>query len=334
MNKTRVVEIAELPKTKLSEKHFRMSEQELPDPSDGQVLVQNLIISIDAANRAWMQGPTYRSEIKSGQIMDGYGVGKIIKSASQKWQVGDIVEGDVGWSELTLKKAESVLPTLNHKPVSDLLSVFGIAGKTAWHGLFGVGKPKPGETLLVSAAAGSVGTLVGQMAKLHGCQVIGIAGSDEKCQWVQEELNFDAAINYRSEANLIKAIASQCPKGVDIYFDNVGGKVLESALFLMNNGGRVVCCGAVSQYDTDQQLSPRGIPGLLVVKRLRMEGFVVMDFAKDDDQCIAQIKGWVDQGRLKNPVDIVKGLENAPKALIGLLGGDNKGKRMVQISEA
>lgn len=197
--------------------------------------------------------------------------------------------------------------------------------------MFGVGQPQAGETVLVSAAAGSVGCLVGQMAKLHGCRVVGIAGGAEKCGWLTGELGFDAAVDYRAEGNLMKAIGAQCPHGVDLYFDNVGGSILEAALFLMNNNGRVVCCGAVSQYDTDRPLSPRGLPGLLVVKRIRMEGFVVMDFAKDDAECVEQISGWLADGSLKNPEDILEGVDKAPQALIGLLAGDNRGKRMVRM---
>lgn len=331
MNKARAIEIVQLPKATLTAEHFQLTEREVADPAAGEVLVENIILSIDAANRAWMQGATYRSAIESGQVMDGYGIGRVVKSRSKRWQEGDIVEGDLGWCELAIKSEKHLQASIDHQPLSNLLSVLGIAGKTAWHGLFGVGQPKPGETVLVSAAAGSVGCLVGQMAKLHGCRVVGIAGGAEKCAWIQSELGFDAAVDYRAEGNLMKAVGAACPDGIDLYFDNVGGSILEAALFLMNNQGRVVCCGAVSQYDTDRPLSPRGVPGLLVVKRIRMEGFVVMDFAADDDRCVAQITGWLQDGSLKNPEDIVEGLENAPMALIGLLGGNNRGKRMVRL---
>ena len=333
MTTTQAIEIVQLPKEQLTEQHFRLAEREVPELADGEVLVENILLSIDAANRAWMQGATYRSAIEQGQVMDGYALGRVVQSRSSRWQEGDIVEGDLGWRELAVKPEGHLVASLDHRPLSNLLSALGIAGKTAWHGLFGVGRPQPGETVLVSAAAGSVGCLVGQMAKLHGCRAVGIAGGPEKCDWLTGQLGFDAAVDYRASDNLFGAIREQCPDGVDLYFDNVGGKILESALFLMNNKGRIVCCGAVSQYDTDRPLSPRGLPGLLVVKRLRMEGFVVMDFADQDDKCTAQISGWLQDGSLQNPEDIVQGLENAPSALIGLLAGNNRGKRMVRLRD-
>ena len=211
------------------------------------------------------------------------------------------------------------------------MSVYGIAGKTAYHGLMSIGNPVAGETVLVSAAAGSVGGYVGQIAKALGCHVVGIAGGPEKCKWVVDEMGFDACIDYR-EAGLSKALSKACPNGVDVYFDNVGGKILESSLNFMNEKGRVVCCGAISQYDTDNPTGPRNLPGVIVVKRLKMEGFIVMDFAHNDAKCIRAMQHWVGTGQIKVTEDIVEGLENAPNALIGLLAGDNKGKRLVRVA--
>ena len=221
------------------------------------------------------------------------------------------------------------LPAL--RPLSNLMSVFGIAGKTAYHGLVHVGRPAAGETVLVSAAAGSVGMYVGQIAKALGCRAVGIAGGAEKCAWVVEELGFDACVDYR-DPGFFKALKAACPDGVDVYFDNVGGTVLETALFLMNLKGRVVCCGAVSQYNETAPTGPRNLPGLVVVKRLRMEGFIVMDFADRDAEANEKLAGWVQSGELKVAEDVVEGLENAPAALIGLLKGENRGKRMVRVA--
>ncbi|NRB02447.1 MAG: NADP-dependent oxidoreductase, partial [Rhodobacteraceae bacterium] len=193
-----------------------------------------------------------------------------------------------------------------------------------------VGRPKRGETIVVSAAAGSVGGYVGQIGKALGCRVVGIAGGPEKCAWVKEHLGFDDCVDYRA-GGLFKAIRAACPDGVDVYFDNVGGETLETTLALMNEQGRIVCCGAVSQYDTAAPTGPRNVPGLIVVKRLRMEGFVVMDFAKQDGRALRHLQEWVEQGKIKVEEDVVDGLENAPQALIGLLNGDNKGKRMVRV---
>jgi len=183
----------------------------------------------------------------------------------------------------------------------------------------------------VSAAAGSVGMYVGQIAKALGCRAVGIAGGAEKCKWVTEELGFDACVDYRG-GNLFKDLKGACPDGIDVYFDNVGGEILETALFQMNEKGRVVCCGAVSQYDGDAPSGPRNLPGLVVVKRLRMEGFIVMDFARQDAQAQKDLTEWLKAGKIKVVEDIVEGLENAPSALIGLLAGNNRGKRMVRVA--
>ena len=327
-----VVKLMQKPQGKLLPECFAVAVEDTPQPGEGQVLVRNVLLSIDAANRAWMEGATYRDQVKAGQIMDGYGVGVVVESKSPKFQKGQIVEGDLGWRTYGVHRDKHLIPSIDHRPLSHLLSVMGIAGKTAWHGLFGIGRVQPGETVLVSAAAGSVGSLVGQMAKAHGCKVIGLAGGDEKCAWVKDTLGFDDCLNYKAEGSLIKAIMQSCPEGIAVYFDNVGGPVTEAALFTMQNFGRIVCCGAVSQYDTDSPVSPRGIPGLLVVKRLRMEGFVVMDHADQDPECVRQIKGWLAADKLCVAEDIVEGLDKAPAALIGLLGGDNRGKRMVRVS--
>ena len=215
--------------------------------------------------------------------------------------------------------------------MSRLLSVFGVAGLTAHHGLMQVGQAKAGETVVVSAAAGSVGTYAGQIAKAIGCRVVGIAGGEEKCRWVVDTLGFDDCVDYHA-GGLFKRLRAACPNGIDVYFDNVGGKVLETALFLMNMKGRVVCCGAVSQYDESAPSGPRNLPGLVVVKRLRMEGFIVFDFREFDEAAIIQLTAWVESGEVQVIEDIVDGLENAPRALLGLLAGDNRGKRMVRVA--
>jgi NADPH-dependent curcumin reductase CurA len=217
------------------------------------------------------------------------------------------------------------------EPLTHLLSVFGIAGLTAYFGLLEIGKAKAGETVVVSAAAGSVGSLVGQIAKIRGCRVIGIAGGKEKCGWLTSQLGFDAAVDYK-EGAVFKALRNAAPKGIDVYFDNVGGDILEACLPQMNNHGRIACCGAISQYDgVPSDHGPRGVPGLIVVKRLVMQGFIVMDFMEQRDRALAELKTWVAEGRLKVQEDIIAGLENTPKALIGLLAGENRGKRIVRV---
>lgn len=327
----RQVQVRALPQGVLGTEHFELAETEMPVPGDGEVLLRTILMSIDAANRAWMQGATYREAVKAGDAMHTYSICEVVHSNSPRLAVGDIVASESVWADYVARPAHTCAKLPAVSPISHLMSVYGIAGKTAFHGLVGVGQPIAGETVLVSAAAGSVGGYVGQIAKALGCRVVGIAGGAEKCAWVTETLGFDACVDYR-DPKMFKALRAACPDGVDIYFDNVGGQVLENALFVMNERGRVVCCGAISQYDSDAPSGPRNLPGLIVVKRLRMEGFIVMDFAKDDAKALRALQHWVATGQIKVFEDIVEGLENAPQALIGLLAGDNLGKRMVRVA--
>lgn len=326
----RQITIAELPKGTLTEGHFAAADAPMPEPGDGQVLLRTILMSIDAANRSWMQGATYRDAVNAGDAMPTYAICEVVDSNSPRLSKGNIVAAESVWATYVARPAHKCQKLPDIRPLSHLMSVYGIAGKTAFHGLVGVGRPIAGETVLVSAAAGSVGSIVGQIAKALGCRAVGIAGGAEKCKWVVEELGFDACVDYR-DPGMGKALRAACPDGVDVYFDNVGGAVLESALFSMNTRGRVVCCGAISQYDTTAPSGPRNLPGLVVVKRLRMEGFIVMDFADQDATALRALQTWVGAGQIKVQEDIVDGLDAAPGALIGLLGGDNRGKRMVRV---
>jgi len=327
----RQITVEELPADALLPEHFKLSDAPMPVPGDGEVLLRVILMSIDAANRSWLRGATYRAAVKKGDPMPTYAICEVMESNSPKLAPGDIVAAEAVWADFITAKAHKVQKLPKVETLSHLMSVYGIAGKTAFHGLMSIGQPMAGETVLVSAAAGSVGGYVGQIAKALGCRVVGIAGGAAKCKWVVDEMGFDACIDYR-EAGLSKALAAACPNGVDVYFDNVGGKILESSLNFMNEKGRVVCCGAISQYDTDTPTGPRNLPGVIVVKRLKMEGFIVMDFAHNDAKCIRAMQHWVSTGQIKVTEDIVEGLENAPHALIGLLAGDNKGKRLVRVA--
>lgn len=326
----RQIVIQELPKDELTEAHFELQSVPMPEAGKGELLVKTLIMSIDAANRAWMQGETYREAVKAGDVMHTYALGEVITSDSDDFVSGDIVQMDSRWAEYVVVKAADATKLAYHQPLSQLMSVYGIAGQTAYHGLKWIGQPKAGETVVVSAAAGSVGIYVGQIAKALGCRAIGIAGGTEKCDWVVDELGFDACIDYRDK-DWRKKLATACSNGIDIYFDNVGGSILENVLFQMNINGRIVCCGAVSQYDGAAPSGPRNLPGLLVVKRLRMEGFIALDFPDKDEQAIQDLKNWVEGGQIKVIEDIYEGLEQAPAALIGLLSGNNRGKRLVRV---
>lgn len=332
MSRNRQIHIVELPKDKLGPEHFRLAEGAIPQPKDGELLLKTKLISLDAANRAWMQGATYRAAIEAGQVMAGGAVAEVVEAKVQGFAKGDLVFADTGWQEYAALPAKHAQKLPRIEPLSHLLSVYGIAGLTAYFGLLKVGEPKPGETVVVSAAAGSVGTFVGQIAKIKGCRVVGIAGGENKCAWLKRELGFDAVIDYKAQA-VGGALKEAAPKGIDVYFDNVGGDILEACLFRMNNHGRISCCGAVSQYDgAAPRHGPRGIPGLIVTKRLKMQGFIVMDYNAEREQALADLQSWVKAGKMKVPEDIIDGIENTPSALIGLLAGDNIGKRMVRVS--
>jgi hypothetical protein len=319
------------PTDRLSPEHFRLTEGAAPAPKDGEVLLRVRYISLDAANRAWMHGATYRSAVEAGTVMAGGALAEVVESRAEGFAAGDLVFADTGWQDYAALPARALVKLPKITPLTHLLSVYGIAGLTAYFGLLHVGRPKAGETVVVSAAAGSVGSLVGQIGKIKGCRVVGIAGGAEKCDWLTGELGFDAAVDYKA-GNVFKALKSAAPQGIDVYFDNVGGDILEACLAQMNVRGRIACCGAISQYDgAPSAHGPRGVPGLIVVKRLVMQGFVVMDYFKERDQALSDLQSWVAAGKLKVQEDVIEGLENTPAALIGLLAGENRGKRMVRV---
>jgi len=333
MNATvnRQVLLVEKPTGKLGPEHFKLANGAMPEPKDGEALLRVRYISLDAANRAWMHGATYRAAVEPNTVMAGGGIAEVVASKAPGLAPGDLVFGDTGWQDYAAVPAKHLTKMPKVEPLTHLLSVYGIAGLTAYFGLLDVGKPKAGETVVVSAAAGSVGSIVGQIAKIKGCHVIGIAGGKDKCDWLTSKLGFDAAVDYKDGA-VFKALRAAAPKGIDVYFDNVGGDILEACLALMNNRGRIACCGAISQYDgVPSATGPRGVPGLIVVKRLIMQGFIVTDYFSQRDRAIADLRSWVEADKLKVEEDVIAGLENTPKALIGLLAGENRGKRMIKV---
>ena len=322
--------LVERPQGRLQESHFAIRQGPMPEPGDGQVLLRSILLSQDAANRAWMQGATYKDAVEEGDVMHGYALCEVVESRSPDHQPGDLVLGEAGWQQYAALDGRAVMRAPDHRPLTHLLSVLGVAGKTAYHGLMNVSGIAAGETLVVSAAAGSVGSLVGQIGKIQGARVVGVAGGPEKCGWVVDELGFDACIDYKGE-DVPQALGQHCPDGIDVYFDNVGGPILQAALFAMKLHGRIACCGAVSMYDGGPLTGPVGIPGLLVIRRIRMEGFIVSDFLEKDAAAERDLSAWTADGRLKVVEDVIDGLENAPRGLIGLLAGENRGKRMIRV---
>ena len=327
----RQILLVEKPAGKLGPEHFRLTQTAIPQPADGEVLLRVRYISLDAANRAWMHGATYRSAIETNSVMAGGALAEVIESRAPGLEPGDLVFGDTGWQDYAAVPAKHLVRLPRIEPLTYLLSVYGVVGLTAYFGLLKIGRPKAGETVAVSAAAGSVGSIVGQIAKIKDCRVVGIAGGADKCHWLTSELGFDAAVDYKA-GPVFKPLKAAAPNGIDVYFDNVGGDILEACLAQMNLFGRIACCGAISQYDgAPAAHGPRGVPGLIVVKRLTMQGFIVMDFDDQRTEALADLQSWVASGRLKVQEDIVNGLENTPQALVGLLAGENRGKRMVRV---
>ncbi len=313
--------------------HFELREETLPEPGDGELLVRTLLLSLDPANRAWMAPtPTYKAPVMPGDVMHGFALGEVVRSNAAGFAPGDLVDGMIGWrNHAVVPAADMVRRDRRHRP-EHLMGVLGVTGLTAYFGLLDIGQPKSGETVLVSAAAGAVGSIVGQIAKLKGCRVVGTAGGSEKCAWLTREMGFDAAVDYKA-GNVRRALREACPDGVDVYFDNAGGEVLNVALFLMNTRGRIVCCGNVSQYNAETIApGPAAVPGLLVVKRLRMEGFIVLDYEDRRAEAEAVLAGWLADGSLKSAEDIVEGLDQAPAALAGLFAGRNRGKLLIRVA--
>jgi len=335
MPTNRQIHIAELPKGKLGVDHFKLVEASMPKTAAGQVLLRIRYLLIDAAMRAWMLGPTYRAALKAGDVMSSAALAEVVESQSPEFRPGDIVyTDDAGCQEFVALDASRLRKLDNIEPLSHLGNIYGTAGLTAYFGLLKIGSPQAGETVVVSAAAGAVGIFVGQIAKLKGCRVIGIAGGQAKCELLTKDFGFDAAVDYKA-GNVYQALLAATQGGIDVYFDNVGGEVFEACLFNMKPHGRIVACGVVSAYDADPtkgMQTVRGVPAWFISRRLSMRGFIVSDFYAEREQAIAELKNWVRSGQIKVRDDIVEGLQNFPTALIGLLAGENIGKRMVKVS--
>jgi NADPH-dependent curcumin reductase CurA len=332
MSENNQVLIAAVPEGPLAPEHFEMRRAPAPDCAEGEVLCRTLALTIGAGQRAGLQGSaSYAGAPRAGIVMGGTGVARVEHSRVPGFSAGDLVVGPTGWQTLSVHKPGALRPVPAGADPALHLGVLGTNGLTAYFGLLDLGRPQPGQTVVVSAAAGSVGHIVGQIAKLKGCRVVGVAGSERKCEMLVRELGFDAAVNYKDDS-FRAAFKDATPDRIDVYFDNTGGDILGSALFRMNTHGRIVCCGAVSQYDTSKPTgSPRGIPGLLVNNRVHMMGFLVFDYADRYDEARADMTGWIERGELAPRVTEFHGLDQAPRAFIELLSGDTIGTTIVRV---
>ena len=303
---------------------------EVPALGDGEALVEVSWLSIDPTIRGWMAYDTYLPAIEIGAPIRSGGLGRVVESRNDRYPEGSTVFGMLGWQQYAVaSRGLRVLP--EGVPPEAALSVFGTTGLTAYFGLLDVGRPKEGDTVLVSGAAGATGSIVGQIARIKGCRVVGIAGSDDKCAWLTDELGFDAAINYRTDG-VRRAIRSACPDGVDVFYDNVGGPILEAAIANLALRGRIVLCGAISQYnDAAPSPGPANL-GMLISRRGRMEGFIILDYMGRADEAITDLAAWVASGEIQYRTDVMEGLESAPDALVRLFTGANT-LSLIHISE-
>ncbi len=329
----RVFVLRERPDPDITDGTLELVERDVPEPAEGEVLVRNTWLSLDPTNRTWM-GPqaTYLPAIPLGDPMRGLTVGRVVKSRFEGVADGSLVSGLGGFADYGVIPAKDVSPVPEGLDPRAALSVLGHIGLTAYFGLTEIGRPEAGDTVLVSAAAGATGSLVGQIAKLLGCRVVGTAGTDEKCTWLTDELGFDAAINYKTTKNLTLAIRAACPERVDVFFDNVGGEVLDAALANLAMKARVVICGGISQYNAEKVQGPSNYLALILY-RARMEGFVVIDYASRAGEALMALVPWLQQGKLKQRYHVVDGLENADAALRLLFDGGNRGKLLVKIAD-
>ena len=309
-----------------------------PAANSGGIVIKTLSLSLDPAMRGWMnEGKSYIPPVGIGEVMRAGGIGKVIASANPKFAVGDVVTASLGvqeyasFDEANIKRSGVAKIDLSMGSITQWLNVLGMPGMTGYFGLMDVGQPKAGETVVVSGAAGAVGQTVGQLAKIKGCRVVGIAGGKAKCDWVVSELGFDACIDYKG-GSVRDGLKEHCPKGVDIYFDNVGGEILDHVLAKINRKARIIICGAISQYNnTTAVQGPKNYLSLLV-NRARMEGIVVFDYADRYGIAIAEMAGYLKDGKMKSKEDIVVGIETFPETLLKLFNGENFGKLVLQVA--
>jgi leukotriene B4 12-hydroxydehydrogenase/15-oxo-prostaglandin 13-reductase len=314
------------------ESDFKLVEAPLAAPQQGEVLVKTVYLSVDPYMRGRITGiRTYADPVNIGDVMVGGTVGEVIESRDPNLQPGDLVAGSWGWRDRAVASAAGLRKLDPHvAPVSTALGVLGMPGMTAYFGFLDLCHPKAGETVVVSGAAGAVGSLVGQIAKIHGCRTVGIAGTDDKIQYIVNDLGFDAGFNYKTISDYTEKLKELCPQGIDCYFDNVGGAITDAVFTVLNPFGRVSVCGQISQYNLQEPEPGPRLLGQILVKQLKVEGFIVTRFQDRWPQGIAQMARWIQEGKLRYHEDIVEGFENTPRAFIEMLEGKNTGKMLVK----
>jgi hypothetical protein len=334
----RQLRLASRPVGDIKESDFDYREEPIPNPKEGEVLVRSIYLSLDPSNRIWMSDmEQYMPPVEIGEVMRGVIIGVVEESLNQNFKQGDLVSGVLGWQDYAIAEGNSGfsltrLPDPLPCPLTAFIGPLGFTGGTAYFGLLDIGQPKVGETVVVSAAAGAVGSIVGQIAKIKGCRVVGITGSDEKCRWLVEELGFDAAINYKT-VDLESAIAQACPNGIDVYFDNVGGSILDAVLTNINLHARIPLCGLISTYNATEPVPGPYNYSNILMKRVRVQGFIILDYIPRWSEAISDLGQWLNQGKIKHALEVIEGLENAPKAILKLFDGNKKGKLVVKVSE-
>jgi NADPH-dependent curcumin reductase CurA len=322
------------PNGRIDDSTFELIEEPVPAPGSGQALVQNLYVSVDPTNRAWIgEEPTYLPPVGIGECMRSVGLGRVISSDDDRYPEGSLVTGLTGWQDYVVTGEGEIpltpVPGDTGLPIESMLGALGLTGVTAYFGMLDIGKPQEGETVVVSAAAGAVGSVVGQIAKLKGARAVGIAGGAEKCAWLVDELGFDAAID-RHASDWKQQLRDACPNGVDVDFENVGGEIMREVFGLLNLNARVPLCGLISEYnDTDRQSGPS--LQRVLVNRVTIKGFIILDYFGRFPEAIAQLGQWVAEGKVKDKHTMVEGLEKAPEAVNMLFDGDNIGKLIVKV---
>jgi NADPH-dependent curcumin reductase len=317
----------------VKESDFRIVETPAPQPAEGQILLKNLYLSVDPYMRGAMnEKRAYGKPLQIGDVMVGETISEVIESRNPKFKAGDTVAAQAGWQQYAVFDGRGVRPVdPKLAPLSAWLSAVGMPGVTAWYGLLKIGQPKAGETVVVSAASGAVGSVVGQIAKIKECRVVGIAGGKQKCDYVTQELGFDACIDHRSDTeNLFKALAAATPKGIDVYFENVGGPILDAVLSRCNTFARIPLCGMIADYNAKERYGVRNLIAA-VGSRIKLEGFMISDHFPLWPEALAQLAQWVSEGKIKYRETITNGIESASAAFIGLFKGENFGKQIVKI---